>query len=70
MLIASFMPHVQYLQTGNFPSTFEWKGIVVQTLKKVENDEWEKKILRYHQLWLYKHVIKEVAPNICGYVLA
>jgi len=53
-----------YLQTGNFPSKFEWKGIVVQSINKVENEEWEKKIHRYDQLWLYKHVIKELAPNM------
>ena len=52
-----------YFQTRNFPCKFEGKGIVVQTLKKVENDEGGKKIL-YDQFQLNKHVIKELAPNM------
>ena len=53
-----------YLQTGNFPSKSEWKKVVVDSLKKVENEKWGKKIHCYDQLWLYKHVIKELAPNM------
>ena len=53
-----------YLQTGNFPSKSEWKRVVVESLKKVENEEWGKKIHCYDQLRLYKHVIKELAPNM------
>ena len=39
-----------YLQTGNFPSKSEWKRVVVESLKKVENEKWEKKIHFYNQL--------------------
>ena len=28
-----------YLQTGNFPIKSEWKRVVVESLKKVENEE-------------------------------
>ena len=52
------------LQTGNFPSKSEWKRVVVDNLKKVENEKWGKKIHCYDQLWLYKHVMKELAPNM------
>ena len=34
------------------------------SLKKVENEKWGKKIHCYDQLRLYKHVIKELAPNM------
>ena len=37
---------------------------MVDSLKKVENEKWGKKIYCYDQLWLYKHVIKELAPNM------
>ena len=53
-----------YLQTGNFPCKSEWKRVVVGSLKKVENEKWGKKIHCYDQLRLYKHVIKELAPNM------
>ena len=53
-----------YLQTGNFPSKSEWKRVVVDSLKIVENEKWGKKIHCYDQLRLYKHVIKELAPNM------
>ena len=51
----------KYLQTGNFPGKSEWKRVVVQSLK---NEEWEKKIHNYDQLRVYKHVIKEPAPDM------
>ena len=39
-------------------------GVVVDSLKKVENEKWGKKIHCYDQFWLYKHVLKELAPNM------
>ena len=50
-----------YLQTGNFPSKSEWKREVVDSFK---SREWGKKINCYDQLWLYKHVIEKLAPNM------
>ncbi len=53
-----------FLQSGDFPSKSEWKKLVMESIKHVENESWKMKVQRYDQLRLYNQVFKEPTLNL------
>ncbi len=53
-----------FLQSGDFPSKSEWKKLVMESIKHVENESWKMKVQRYDQLRLYNQVVKEPTLNL------
>ena len=53
-----------FLQTGDFPSKSEWKKLVMESIKHVENESWKMKVQRYDQLRLYNQAVKEPTLNL------
>ena len=53
-----------FLQSGDSPSESEWKKLVMESIKHVENESWKMKVQRYDQLRLYNQVVKEPTLNL------